>query len=115
MKLIYNLIFLFTALGLNIPIIAQTDPGTTNLKHRWTFDNGSLVDEIGGIIGTIVGDGTLANNAFVSTNAYMNIPASQIGINSYAGLTIEVWCTSSAGKNTGWTMLSYFGETVSGG
>lgn len=115
MRQFYIFISIFAMLGINMSIFAQTDPGITHLKHRWTFDNGSLTDEIGGVTGTIVGDGTLANNAFVSTNAYLNLPASQIGINSYPGLSIEVWCTSAAGKNTGWTMLSYFGETVSGG
>lgn len=98
-----------------VALYAQTDPGTVNLKHRWTFDNGSLTDEIGGVTGTIEGAGTLVNNGFVSTNAYMNIPAGQIGINTYQGLTMEVWCTSSAGKNGGWTMLTYFGETVGTG
>ncbi len=110
-----NRTFFLMLMVIGMQVFAQTDPGTANLKHRWTFDNASLTDEIGGIIGTIEGTGSLSNNGFVATNAYMNIPASQIGINAYTGLTVEVWCTSSAGKNGGWTMLTYFGETVGTG
>lgn len=110
-----KLTLFLTLMVVSTLIFAQTNPGTANLKHRWTFDNGSLTDEIGGVVGTLEGTGSLVNNGFVATNAYMNIPASQIGINAYPELTIEVWCTSSAGKNGGWTMLTYFGETVGTG
>lgn len=106
---------LLVLLGFSMQIFAQTDPGTANLKHQWTFDKGSAVDAVGGVTGTIVGNGSLVNNAFVATNAYMNFPAAEIGINSYPGLTVEIWCTSVAGANGGWSMLSYFGETVGGG
>lgn len=106
---------LLLALGFCGFISAQTNPGTANLKHRWTFDNGSNVDEIGGVAGVIVGNGVLANNGFVSTNAHMRFPASQIAINTYPELTVELWCTSVAGANGGWTMLCNFGETNAAG
>ena len=115
MKKNYFYLCLLLILGISVKTVAQTDPGTANLKHQWTFDNGSAIDPIGNVTGTIVGDGSLINNAFVSTNAYMEFPAATIGINAYPELTIELWCTSSAGKNSGWTMLSYFGESVNGG
>ena len=115
MKQKHFFLCLILILGINVKSVAQTDPGTANLKHQWTFDNGSATDAIGNVTGTIVGDGSLINNAFVSTNAYMEFPAATIGINSYPEITVEVWCTSSAGKNSGWTMLSYFGESVNGG
>jgi hypothetical protein len=114
MKKTYFLLCMLVALGGSVHVSAQTNPGTTNLKHQWTFDGGSATDAIGGVVGTIHGTATLANNAFISTNGYMDFPAASIGINSYSELTVEVWCTSAAGKNTGWTMLSYFGETVAG-
>ena len=104
----------FTLLNL-FAVQAQTDPGKTNLKHQWTFDNGSATDNVAGLTGTIVGTGSLINNSFVATNAYMDLPASQLALNTYTALTVEIWCTSAAGKNGGWSMLSYFGETVNGG
>lgn len=115
MKRNYFMLCLLFILGTGAQMFSQTDPGTTNLKHRWTFDNGSLVDDVAGVTGTIVGNGTVANNAFVATNGYIELPASTIGINTYPAITTEVWCTSQEGSNSGWTMLTYFGETVNGG
>ncbi len=82
MKQKHFFLCLILILGINVKSVAQTDPGTANLKHQWTFDNGSATDAIGNVTGTIVGDGSLINNAFVSTNAYMEFPAATIGINS---------------------------------
>lgn len=97
-------------------LFAQTDPGTTNLKHQWTFDDGTALDKIGNVTGTVVGNGTLANKGFnTSGNAHMTFPAGEIGINAFPEITTEIWCTSDAGKNSGWTMLSYFGATEAGG
>lgn len=94
---------------------AQTDPGTTNLKHQWTFDDGTAKDHVGNLTGTIIGNGKLVNKGFNTTaNGYMSFPAAEIGISSYPEVTTEIWCTSDAGKNTGWTMLSYFGASTGG-
>lgn len=114
MKRNYFLLCALFLLGIGVQINAQVDPGTTNLKHQWTFDNGSLVDAVGNITGTIVGQASVANNALVATNGYMDMPAAEIGMNAYPELAIEIWCTST-GQNTGWTMLSFFGETVNNG
>lgn len=94
---------------------AQVDPGTANLKHQWTFDDGTATDHIGNVTGTIIGNAKLVNKGFnTTTNGYMSFPAAEIGINSYPEITTEIWCTSDAGKNTGWTMLSYFGGSTGG-
>jgi len=115
MKRNYLLLCLLFVLGTSVQMFAQTDPGIANLKHRWTFDNGSLVDDVAGTTGTIVGNGSVANNAFVATNAYLELPASEIAINTYPAFTTEVWCTSQAGANAGWSLLTFFGESVNGG
>ncbi len=112
-SLLFLLLLVFA--GIASELTAQTDPGSANLRHRWTFDGGSAVDEVAGVVGEIVGNGTLANNGFVATNAHMRFPASQIAINSFPELSVEVWCTSVAGANSGWTMLTYFGETIGTG
>ncbi|MBN2765644.1 MAG: T9SS type A sorting domain-containing protein [Paludibacteraceae bacterium] len=114
MKRNYFLLCFAFLFGASMQFFAQVDPGTSNLKHCWTFDNGSLVDDVAGVAGVIVGNGTVANNAFVSTNAYVELPASEIGINAYPEITTEVWCTSQEGANSGWSMLTYFGETLNG-
>lgn len=97
------------------PALGQIDPGTANLKHQWTFDDGTAVDHVGNVTGTIVGNAKLVNKGFnTTTNGYMSFPAAEIGINSFPEITTEIWCTSDAGKNTGWTMLSYFGASTGG-
>lgn len=91
---------------------AQTDPGTANLKHVWSFDNG-VVDEVGGVTGVLEGAATVANKALNTSNGgFFSMPASEIGINTYTAMTSEVWFTSAAGVNTGFTMLNYFGNTT---
>jgi hypothetical protein len=108
----YLFLCLILLTGISSLSMAQTDPGTANLKHLWTFDNG-VVDEIGGLTGTLEGAATVANKALnTSTGGYFNMPAAEIGINAYPSISTEVWFTSAAGVNTGFTMLSYFGNTT---
>ncbi len=90
---------------------SQTDPGTENLMHQWTFDDGTAVDVIGSADGTLQGGATVSNKALnTSTGGYLSFSGSEIGINTYSELTTEVWFKSSAGQNTGHPMLSYFGD-----
>lgn len=113
-KFYFSLLILI-GLGVSSFLTAQTDPGTTNLKHQWTFDEGTATDHVGNVTGTLHGNAKLANKGLNTTgNGYMSLPAADIGISSYPEITTEIWCTSDAGKNTGWTMLSYFGASTSG-
>ena len=112
-KLLIGLLLVGLVLGQLV--LAQVDPGTIHLKHQWTFDDGTAVDHVGKVTGTIIGNAKLLNKGFnTTTNGYMSFPAAEIGINSFPEITTEIWCTSDAGKNTGWTMLSYFGASTGG-
>ena len=115
MKKTYFLLCLMVFMGISATSFAQTDPGTANLKHRWTFDGGSTTDIVGGVVGELIGTGQMKNDAFVATNAHLSFPASQIGLNTYPELGVEIWCTSVAGANSGWSMLWNFGETNGSG
>jgi len=107
---------LMVAFGMSVRLNAQTDPGTTNLTHQWTFDDGTAKDVVGTADGTLMGGAVIANKALNTLgNGYLSLPAAQIGVNSYSAFTQEIWYTSGSGLNTGWTMLSYFGNTVNGG
>ena len=99
--------------GISVQSFAQTDPGTVNLKHQWTFDDGTAKDIIGGADGTLVGAAVISGNALnTSAGGYLEFPGATIAINTYTGFTMEAWFTSSSGVNSGCTMLSYFGNTV---
>ena len=111
LKKILVLFLLAIAIFYGEEIRAQTDPGTENLKHQWTFDDGTATDIIGSANGTLQGGATISNKALnTSVGGYLSFPGSEIGINTYSVLTTEVWFKSSAGQNSGNTMLSYFGD-----
>jgi hypothetical protein len=112
MKKWYLSVCLLLLAGLSAITIAQTNPGTANLKHQWTFDDG-VVDKVGGVTGVLEGAATVSNKALNTTSGgFFSMPAGTIGINTYPELTLEVWFTPSSGVNTGFTMLSYFGNTT---
>lgn len=112
MKKCYLFLYLILLLGIGAQTVAQTNPGLANLRHQWTFDNGPN-DVIAGLVGTLEGAATITNKALNTTaGGFFNMPAAQIGINSYQAVTLEVWFTPSALVNTGFTMLTYFGATT---
>ena len=89
-----------------------TDPGTASLTHQWTFDDGTAKDNIGTADGILQGVAKISNNSLNTTNGgYLDLPGAVIGINTYSALTTEMWFTSVAGNNPGYTMLSYFGNS----
>ncbi len=112
----YFFSFLLLSFMLLLDATAQTDPGTDNLMHQWTFDDGTATDIVGSADGTLQGAATITNKALnTSDGGYLSFPGSIIGVDSYSALTTEVWFRSSEGANDGNTMLSYFGDTDVGG
>jgi hypothetical protein len=84
-----------------------------NIKpiHSWTFDDGTANDSVDDADGTLVGGAAIVDGAMVTTaqDQWMEMPADVIDINSYDAVTIEAWYTPTAGANTSWSMLAYFG------
>jgi len=104
-------LFAFGLILISVITYAQTDPGTENLTHQWTFDDGTAKDLIGSANGTLQGGATISNKALnTAFGGYLSFSGSEIAINTYAELTTEVWFKSSAGQNSGHPMLSYFGD-----
>ncbi|HLP05124.1 MAG TPA: family 43 glycosylhydrolase [Paludibacter sp.] len=91
------------------------NPGNADRTHMWTFDDGTAKDVVGSADGTLRGGATIENGA-LKTDAngqYLELPATQLGLTSYPALTMEAWFQSKANNaNTGYTMLSYFGNVV---
>jgi hypothetical protein len=111
--------FLFFILFLNSLIsIAQKDPGKINLIHQWTFDNGTANDviNINSVNGVLQGGATIKDRAliFSSQGQFLSFSGSALALNTYSVISQEIWYCSVAGANTGYTMLSYFGN-ISGG
>ncbi|MFT3752677.1 MAG: carbohydrate binding domain-containing protein [Paludibacter sp.] len=113
MKKTYFLLCLLLGLGISVQMFAQSDPGTANLKHQWTFDDGTAKDVVGTANGTLEGAATIASKALVtSSGGYLSFPAADLGVNSYPEVTAEIWFTPTSAANGGFTMLSYFGNTT---
>jgi hypothetical protein len=92
------------------------DPGTDNLVHSWTFEDGTANDSVGEAHGTLVGGAAIVDGAMVTTaqDQWMEMPGDVIAINTFDEVTVEAWYTPTAGANTSWTMLAYFGDSVGG-
>ena len=91
------------------------DPGTNNLTHSWTFDDGTANDYVGHANGKLVGGATISGGALVTSaqGQWMEIPADSIAVNSYTEITLEAWYTPNRGANPNFTMLAFFGNTQS--
>jgi len=116
MKKTYLLVCLFMMSGICIKTLAQTDPGTANLKHQWKFENGTADDNVGTLNGTLSGTATVANGDLVTGDAgWVTFDATALAINTYTELTVSAWFTSIAGANTGFHFLYYFGNSDGNG
>jgi len=86
------------------------------LVHSWTFDDGTANDTVGTADGTLVGDATVVDGQLVldGDGDWMDMPGDVIAMNTYEGLTIEIKFTPVAGGNTGFHMVTAFGEEGTG-
>jgi len=89
--------------------MAQTDPGVTNLTHKWTFNDGSAIDNVGAVNGTLMDGATVENGVLNTNGGYVELDGTALAINSYSELTVSAWFTSVQGMNTGYHFLYYFG------
>jgi hypothetical protein len=84
--------------------------------HLYTFEDGTAKDEIDSADGTLVGGAEIIDGAMVTTaqDQWMEMPGDVIAMNTYSEVTIEAWYIPTAGANTSWSMLAYFGDSVNG-
>lgn len=115
------LLLSFMALALVLGLSAQTDPGTANLTHSWTFEDGTPADPIGGAVGSLAGTASIENGALVidADGEWLELPALLIGISAYTSLSVTTWFATWPEEtvNTGYHMIWYFGgsEIPAGG
>ncbi|MBN2351473.1 MAG: LamG domain-containing protein [Spirochaetales bacterium] len=94
--------------------VKGADSGKGDLKHSWTFDDGTAKDSVGGADGTLMGGAAVKEGALILSNLrqWMKMPAGAIALNTYKEVTIEAWFISSKNANASYHMLAFFGETV---
>ncbi len=113
MKKTYIILCLLFLAGISFQSIAQTNPGTANLKHQWTFDDGTAKDVVGTVNGVLEGAATISTKALSTTGGgFMSFSGAEIAINSYPAITTEIWFTPSGSNTTNCNILSYFGNTT---
>lgn len=116
MKKSYLLVCLIMMSGICVKSMAQTDPGTANLKHQWKFEDGTANDNVGTLNGTLNGTATVANGDLITGDAgWVTFDAAALAVNTYTELTVSAWFTSTAGANTGYHFLYYFGNSDGNG
>jgi hypothetical protein len=91
------------------------DPGTSNLKHSWTFEDGTANNYVGGANGTLVGGATVSEGSLITAEQgqYMEMVGGDIMIDTYSAITLSIWYIPVEAANTGYTMIAYFGDSVS--
>jgi hypothetical protein len=98
-------------------LAVATDPGTDNLVHQYTFDDGTPNDSVGQANGTLVGNAAIVDGALVTDGVddWMEIDGAAIAINTYTtGLTLELWSTQGP-ENQSYSMTASFGGTWDNG
>jgi len=97
-------------------LTAIPEPEPANPVHSYTFEDGTANDSVGSAHGTLVGDAAVVGGALVTYDQdnWMEMPGDVIAMNTFDEVTIEAWYTPTAGANTGWSMLAYFGDSVDG-
>jgi hypothetical protein len=100
-----------------VSLFAQVDPGTQNLKHSWTFEDGTANDYVGGVDGYLMGGAYIEDGALVTDtlDQYMDLLAEDIALQTYQAFTIDIWFQSFEGLNATYHMFFYFGDTHNGG
>ena len=119
-KRLYYWSFLVLMLVLSGNLVAQ-DPGTDNLTHLWTFEDGTLNDQIGGANGAFVGDNALVEFGDLVTfpnldgvaDSWVELNGGDIDLSSYNEVTIAAWFTPAL-ENIQWNALWFFGDDGAG-
>lgn len=106
-------------LGITL-VLGASSASAADLLHQYSFNNGTANDSVGGANGTLMGTTSVSGGQLVlpggnnASGNYLNLPAATIGINTYSGVTLEMWSTQPA-INQGFSMTATFGGTWGNG
>ncbi|RQW05274.1 T9SS C-terminal target domain-containing protein [candidate division KSB1 bacterium] len=117
---LYYVLFFILMLVLTGSVAAQ-DPGTDNLTHLWTFEDGTLNDQVGAAHGEFVGENALVEFGDLVTfpnldglaDSWVELNGGDIDIASYEEVSVAAWFTPAL-ENTQWNALWFFGDDGGG-
>jgi len=111
-------ISILLCISVHINLRAQSNPGTENLVHQWTFDDGTVNDIVGDkpVHGVLHEGATVSNKALQLTEAgqYLSFSGTAIAVDSYDAFSQEIWFTSQKGANASFAHITYFGQIIDG-
>jgi len=90
-------------------VVEVSDIGVT-LAHHYTFNDGTFTDLVGGLDGTLAGAASISGGSLILNGGTGELDASNLAINSYNSVSIEIWATSNDALNTGYSSLFGLGE-----
>jgi len=117
----HNYLLFFVLTLLLAGCLAAQDPGTANLTHLWTFEDGTLNDQIGVAHGQFFGDNVLVEFGDLVTfpglggvaDSWVELNGGDIDLASYNEVSIAAWFTPAL-ENTQWNALWFFGNDGNG-
>src|SRR5210317_1360203 len=85
---------------------AQTDPGTDNLIHWYSFDDSTANDQVGEAHGTVVGDAIIADGSLhiATLDQWVELPGDLLMVSDYNAISVTTWFTTVADSNNGFHM-----------
>jgi hypothetical protein len=97
----------------SVRVSGQVDPGAQNLRHSWTFEDGTARDAVGGANGYLMGGAEIRNGALCtdSVGMYLELPAEDVGMQAYTAFSTELWFQPDSASNLNYHMFFYFGDS----
>jgi hypothetical protein len=104
-----------------IAVSNAQDPGTENLTHLWTFQDGTANDEVGNADGDFNGPNISVEGGDLVTvptpenlaDSWLDLPGDQIDLASYTEVSVAAWFTPDT-LNQQWNSLWFFGNDGNG-
>jgi len=121
-KKLHYVLSIFLTLVFVLSVNAQTDPGTTNLTHLWTFEGGEPIDEVGNCDGTFVGENiyiengdlvTIPNETSAAADSWLELIGDETGLAGYSEVSVAAWFTPDT-LNSNWNSVWFFGDDGAG-
>jgi len=119
-KLHYLLPILLLLVG---SLVAQVDPGSANLIHLWTFEDGTANDLIGAAHGELFGDNiavedgdlvAYSNDSGIG-DSWVELPGYEIDIGGTCDeVAVSAWFTPDGAHNIEWNSVWFFGDDGAG-
>ncbi|WP_340114827.1 LamG-like jellyroll fold domain-containing protein [Maribellus mangrovi] len=100
--------------------------GQATLKHQYTFEEGTyegtiVYDQVGNADGELIGDAVSIDSGKVTVtgatgqfDGYVSLDAAEIALYTYDAISIEMYLETFPSANSGYTMLTYFGNNNAG-